>query len=256
MTRGVRCPFRKVGTRFTNSIGETVTILEDVDYKQVKFRFDSGTEGIVEYQHLKNLEFYDWMAPSVCGVGYLGAPIQRKGGTSKLLYSRWSAMLQRCYDDSDRNKTYEGAIVCDEWHNFQNFAKWIKSQRNGETKGWHLDKDVIVRNRGKLYSPETCICIPVEINSTVTSLGRKQGNCKSLGVWYDKKSNSYVAACAWDKIKHELGRYKTEAAAYLKYKETKEWVVKNLAEKYKSELDPRAYEALLKWELMSEGDIS
>jgi hypothetical protein len=182
MTRGVRCPMRKVGSRFTNRYGETVTVLEDVDYKYVKFRFDSGTEGIVEYQHLKNLEFYDWMAPRLFGVGFHGAQLNRKGiNNDKRIYSRWAAMLSRCYSDSEYNPTYEGAEVCKEWHNFQNFFKWVKSQKHGETKGWHLDKDLLCNGRGKLYSPDCCVMLPAEINTSLHTESRTDAGCKKLG---------------------------------------------------------------------------
>ena len=47
------------------------------------------------------------------------------------------------------------------------------------------------------------------------------------------------------KLKH-LGYFTTEIEAFNAYKQTKEAFVKEQANKYKSRIDPRAYEALMK----------
>ena len=41
-------------------------------------------------------------------------------------YNAWRNMLMRCYDEKNflKQPTYEDCTVCEEWHNFQNFAKW------------------------------------------------------------------------------------------------------------------------------------
>ena len=46
-----------------------------------------------------------------------------------------------------------------------------------------------------------------------------------------------------------LGNYKTELEAFNAYKAAKEAYLKELAEKWKSEIDPRAYDALINYQV-------
>ena len=69
-------------------------------------------------------------------------------------YVAWDAMLQRCYDDKlhKRHPSYKDCTVCEEWLNFQNFAKWFN---DNNIDGCQLDKDLLIKGN-KIYSPETC----------------------------------------------------------------------------------------------------
>lgn len=113
----------------------------------------------------------DRMMPKVYGVGYLGG-VKFKSSTNKgntKAYNAWRNMLGRCYDKKiqSKHKSYIGCIVCDEWHNFQNFAEWFYSNyRNG----MEVNKDII--GNGKVYSPSTCIFITPQENSEYASAKR------------------------------------------------------------------------------------
>ena len=64
---------------------------------------------------------------TVLGIGYVGiGKFSRKANLSS--YKMWYHMLERCYSKSyiETNSTYKDVVVCDEWHNFQNFAKWFE----------------------------------------------------------------------------------------------------------------------------------
>ena len=109
----------------------------------------------------------DYLAPSVCGVGYVGEGSFKpsiKGLDSKS-YKVWHCMLQRCYDESilGRYPTYKGCSVADEWHNFQNFAKWFE---DNYIEGYQLDKDSLVEGN-KIYSEDTCTFISPQANTEV-----------------------------------------------------------------------------------------
>ena len=57
-------------------------------------------------------------------------------------------MLRRCYDEKYHQKepTYIGCTVCDEWRYFLNFEKWYEDNWydiEGETMC--LDKDILVK---------------------------------------------------------------------------------------------------------------
>lgn len=248
----VKSPLRKCGTRFKNAQGDWATMIEDIDHKNVKILFDSGTTTTVAFSHLKDGEFKDWMKPTVCGFGYMGAP---RGKVCNVSYKRWAAMIQRCYSDksSDKSKlkSYRGVVVCDDWLNFSSFAKWYKSQRNYDKTDWHIDKDLLSGGKGKVYSPETCVLLPLEINLNIK---QRRVNQTKYGRGVVKYGCKYVARMARDGYKSDrlnevLGTFSTPQEAALCYKTHKESFVKELAERWKDELDTAAYSALLAWEV-------
>lgn len=109
----------------------------------------------------------DPMRPSVYGVGFMGdGPFKSSlAGKETRAYTAWHGMMERCYSESfqKENPCYSGCFVCDEWHNFQNFALFFYSNFPDDGKLYHLDKDTrFVEN--KEYSPEKCRIILAEIN--------------------------------------------------------------------------------------------
>ena len=106
----------------------------------------------------------DRLLPTVHGVGFIGdgSYKSRGEGVTAKQYQSWTDMLKRCYSMSElkRRPTYNGCSVCEEWHNFQNFAKWFD---DNYIEGCQLDKDVKVEGN-KIYSPSTCKFIPISAN--------------------------------------------------------------------------------------------
>ena len=95
----------------------------------------------------------DKMHKSIYGVGCIGDGCHK---TTSRHWARWRDMLQRCYDESLREKyrSLIGWSVCGEWLNFQNFAEWADSNV-GKNEGYRLT--VSKRNNDeKVYSPSTC----------------------------------------------------------------------------------------------------
>ena len=83
-------------------------------------------------------------------------------------------MLQRCYRNDERYKSYRGVEVAEEWHNYSNFLKWFNAQIYdssciGEWK-LQLDKDLLSEGGKKIYSPETCCFLPNSINSLLAKI--------------------------------------------------------------------------------------
>jgi hypothetical protein len=99
-------------------------------------------------------EIKDRMRRSVYGVGILGVG-EYKPSDNKKASQLWRGMIERCYSERSLrlHPTYIDVIVCDEWHNFQNFAKWFDKNY---VHGMHLDKDVLSKSGLKCYSPKTC----------------------------------------------------------------------------------------------------
>ena len=73
---------------------------------------------------------------SVVGIGFIGQGPYKPSTKyiSLKSYSTWVSMLQRCYSNItlERQPTYKGCVVVEEWHNFQNFAKWFEEKYNPE----------------------------------------------------------------------------------------------------------------------------
>ena len=187
------------------------------------------------------------MKPSVCGVGYLGCNLELKAsynGKKCPIYYAWVRMFERCYSKKFHriNPTYVGCTVSEE---FKDYSKWREWYDNYQYKhdGWHLDKDLLIKGN-KVYSESTCVFIPREINQVLVKRTASRGKYL-IGVTWCKTKKAFKAQVRKNKGKLEyLGYFNTEIEAHLAYKQAKESYLKELADKYKDLLDPRAYEAL------------
>ena len=159
-------------------------------------------------------------------------------------------MIQRSYDDDfkEREPTYKGCEVCTEWHNFQNFAEWFEDNYYkipGEVMS--LDKDVLVKGN-KIYSPETCMFVPQDINILFTKCDNSRGDYP-IGVSYHKQKGKYISRCnVCNKLKH-LGYFDNPEEAFNAYKTAKEKYIKEVADKYKEYIPQKLYEAMYNYEV-------
>ena len=70
-----------------------------------------------------------------------------------------------------------------------------------------------------------------------------------VGVYYDASRSKFQAYIrVYGKRKH-LGRFDTPEEAFLAYKQAKEAYIKEVANKWKDQIDIRVYEALMKYEV-------
>ena len=187
------------------------------------------------------------MKPTVYSVGYLGGNLDLKSthnGKICKIYNIWSGMIRRCYSEKTHKQkpTYIGCYVSDE---FKDYSKWREWYDNYQYKqdGWHLDKDLLVKGN-KVYSENTCVFLPQEINKVLTKRTASRGKYL-VGVYFNKPYKKFESqVCLGVGNQQSLGYYDNEYDAYLAYKQAKESYLKELADKYKDLLDPRAYEAL------------
>lgn len=107
--------------------------------------------------------------PSVYGLGFIGEGKYRASvkGVMTPQYRRWINMMERCYSPlyHKRHPTYKDCSVCDEWLNFQNFAKWFDENKPKDNLKYHLDKDLKFSGN-KIYSPEFCSFVSPNENIT------------------------------------------------------------------------------------------
>lgn len=247
----------RVGEQRRNNHGSLMTIVKYENNKNITIQFENGY--LLEnknYNDFKNGKIqypYDKVA---YGVGYIGEGeytvfIDKK---HTLAYKYWYGMLMRCYDKElhEKEPTYKGCIVCEEWLNFQNFAKWFdENYYEVDGQRMQLDKDIL--NKGnKLYSPETCVFVPQRINNLFTKNNKKRGTYP-IGVTFEDRRNKFKSSCCiyvnnktYNKF---LGRFNTPEEAFYRYKEFKEQYIKEVADQYKELIPQTLYEAMYKYKV-------
>ena len=199
------------------------------------------------------------------GIGYIGDGKYKSRDENKKktkAYNTWSHMLRRCYDPYYLNEhpPYRDCIVCEEWHNFQNFAKWFyENYYECNDEQMQLDKDILIKGN-KIYSPNTCILVPKRINSLFTKSDALRGEYP-IGVYYKiKKVKQYeyhyleVRCSVIENGKKKGKVLKTlplnkPFQAFSIYKQFKEKYIKQIADEYKELIPQKLYEALYKWEV-------
>lgn len=225
-------------------------ILSITGQQNITIKFlNTGT--IVYEQRARSLisgNIKDYYAPHVCKVGYLGVG-QYKTNTHPTIANLWYQMMERCYTDKHSKHGgfwYSDVTVCDEWHNFQNFAAWCEKQHKED--GWHLDKDL--RKPGnKLYSPDSCCMIPQELNHLLNKNKGQRGEYP-IGVTTRTDGRTFRAVVSNPEGKaFSFYGFKTVESAFEKYKTVKSAVIKQQAEKWKDKLPPDVYFNLVNYEI-------
>ena len=165
-------------------------------------------------------------------------------------YNAWKRMLERCTDSYPiKNPAYRGCSPSENFKSYTFFYEWCNKQigfrridENG--RSWQLDKDLLVKGN-KIYSEDTCVFVPQRINKLLGKSDKRRGEYP-VGVCWAKDRNRFRAECNYNnKTQKQLGSYDTVEEAFLAYKTFKEALIKQVANEYKDQLDPRAYEALV-----------
>ena len=237
----------KVGDTFITNQGCTVTVFEYCGSLRVGYQFNDEHQhkAYTTTQNLKKGQVKNPYLPVVCGVGYFGVGKYESVINSKHTdeYRAWRDMLRRCYDDYSlsRRPTYKDCYVCDEWHNFQNFAEWYTNQEY-YGKGYHLDKDLLI-DGNKVYSPSTCVLAPQELNALLaTWLAEKT---IPTGVSFDKKTGKYLAYVTLNKKRKYLGYFSSINEARDIYLAEKLITIKAAALNWKDRIDDKLFNALM-----------
>lgn len=159
------------------------------------------------------------------------------------LYNQWFDMYQRC--TSERSKrlrpTYKDVVLHPDWYSYDNYCEWAKVQKGFEEiddQGhmFQLDKDIL---GGTIYSPDTCLFIPKEVNTFLVRFS------ESTGVSVTKHGKFRV--CVYDvdlKTTRHIACFNTFEEAFLCYRTIKRERAEFLRNKWKDKIDVRAYEAL------------
>ena len=228
----------------TNNSGNCV-VVNYTNYDDVTVKFvETGYETKTRMGNLKLGKVKDYLHPSIYGKGILGEGFKQSDSQS-YSFQLWKNMLKRCYSEVSFKKSpsYEQCLTSETFNHYQQFKTWCNQQLGFGNTGWELDKDILVKGN-KVYSEDTCCFVPKEINLLLVKHDKGRGNY-SLGVDYHKSRKQFRARCS---DKH-LGWFNTEIEAFNAYKTAKEDYIKSLANKWKDRIDPRVYEALMKYEV-------
>ena len=244
------------GDVFSTKEGYLVTVVEYFHAKKILVEFNDSrkTQIYVEAVQLRRGTLSNPNHPKTLGVGFMGIGpyVAKRAGKMTKEYTLWFHMLQRSTDEGRKSssvpKAYHDKSTDPQWHNFQEFAEWCQWQVGFKNSGWELDKDLLVKHN-KVYSPDTCVFLPNEVNCFLIRRESVRGD-NPIGVHYFRRDGYYLAQGSFGGAATErIGEFKTSTEAFLAYKERKEWYANILAEKYKGQIDERAYISLLNFEV-------
>lgn len=242
----------RTGEKHTTKQGYTIEIIEYISYRNCTIKFDNGV--ILKnrrYGRISEGSVDNPYHPTVSGVGYIGeGKYNCKDLYGKLTkeYNTWIGILERCYSKKFAltHPSYKGCTCITEWYNFQVFAEWFDQNFNSECmQKWALDKDILVKNN-KIYSPETCVFVPKEINSIFKSSKSYRGNYP-IGVL--KCYNKYRTGLNRGNKHEHLGTFETIEEAFQAYKTAKEAYIKEVADLWKNKISDKVYQALVNYQV-------
>jgi hypothetical protein len=213
-------------------------------------KYNTAQDVIIEFQDehriQKSIYYNDFLTgkaknpydKSIYGEGFLGenAPTEQNNNKIKE-YSIWTDILRRCYSDKYKYTfiAYKNCTVSEEWKNYSNFYKWYKENLYKCTDELEVDKDILSIGK-KIYSKETCLLIPREINRFCEA--SKMGGC------YLTINNRWSARLHHKSEHIHIGNFKTFEEAEIEFLKRKNKIYQELVEKYREELPSGVYNKL------------
>lgn len=232
--------------------GQKITIVKYISKRKIIVEFEDGTQIFSRYAEFKDGCITNPNIPLIQGIGYIGIGEYNSYHQS---YEKWVKMFNRCYNENNRMNapTYKDVSICEEWHNYQNFAKWYDN--NLWDKNFTvLDKDILIKGN-KLYSPDTCCLVNQRLNSLFVKNTSNRGECP-IGVHPRKDNGRFYARCnTTTNGKHTpvcLGNYSSPEEAFNAYKKFKESYIKQVADEYKNKypnFPQKLYDAMYNYEV-------
>lgn len=222
-------------------VGETKFTIEFID--EHRYSYDVNKEKILTNRVVNPY------GPSVYNRGFRGVGPHQSclpSGKQNPLYTKWTAMLKRCYSETCRHEypSYTHVEVCEEWLNFQEFANWCVNDGKYMT-GHELDKDLL-SGESKIYSPETCCFIPSEINSTIIVPFKPTSKLEPRGISLTPYGKYKVSTVKNGITTHRGNFDDLDTAIEVYVKNTKE-KIHELANKYKSQITEEVYNRLMNY---------
>ena len=183
----------------------------------------------------------DYVVQKYETIGYVNGKRKQKLIWICPFYKTWTNMLKRCYSvkTQERQPTYKGCSVSDEWLTFSMFKNWMEKQ---DWQDNQLDKDLLFEGN-KVYGSDTCVFVSGMVNGFTTDSGATRGEW-SIGVYWNKGTNKFKSQCRnpFTKKTEYLGLFTCEQEAHQAWLKRKLELAKELAA---IQTDPRIAEALI-----------
>ena len=191
----------------------------------------------------------------MCGIGFNGRKYPTYiNDTIAEEYEAWRGMLRRCTKEYwVKFPTYIGTTCSENFKNYSFFYEWCQEQigflkKDENNRYWCLDKDIL-SNGNKVYSEDVCAFVPERMNLLLVKCDSSRGECP-IGVYWCKNRKKFRSKCNNGSGKQKcLGYFNTPQEAFQAYKTFKEQLIKQVANEYRAQLDPRAYQALMSYEV-------
>lgn len=239
----------RTGEERYNNAGDLMKIIlyENTTHVLIEFQDEYKYQVMVGYGNFTKGTIKNPYHKMLYGKGYIGVgdyrPTQNRKATA--VYDAWRKMFDRCYS-KNQEPTYADCTVCEEWYNFQNFAKWYEENYwEEEQYSLQVDKDWLVFHN-TVYSPKTCSLVPSIINLCLMRPNKNnQGLPRNIQL---TASGKYKPQLSKYGKQVELGTYENLIDAMKVYKNAKIEYVKELALKYRQYITPQLYEAMMNFE--------
>ena len=249
-----------------NKMGDVMKIIEYNGYDDIYVKFMDGNNCIV---HTQYINFLNGVVKNYNKIthgfkGYLGQgeykSEHRENGkrVHHKSYSIWSGMHDRAGNFDGRHPSYKDVYVCDEWCNYQNFAKWYEERDivNIKNDFMCIDKDLL-HPSSRVYSPDTCCLIPNRINEIFKDYDNYSKNNHGLPIGVMFRNEKDRKSVGFKVIKRELNHkgatiytsktFNNVPDAFKYYKMNKEKYIQDLAIYYKPILDDNVFKALMSY---------
>ena len=249
MTTGYR-----LGEERRNRSGDLMKIIKYNDYEHIVVEFQDEHKYQVEndYGNFKKGNIKNPYRPVLYGRGYIGVGKYDSYATRKQ-YDTWRKMFDRCYSHR-HDDHYKGCEVCEEWWNFQNFAKWYDEHYWEDPKyPMQVDKDWKVIGN-KIYSPNTCEIVPSIINSCTSRHDKTLTNDAPPNIEHTPSGKYRPRFSRYGK-KVGLGTFARVSDAMKVYKDAKVAYIQELAEKYKEHISEQLYEQMMNYKQRFEHEV-
>lgn len=232
-----------------------------IEYKDannivVEFLDDFHSKVKTTWRYFQNGLVNNPFDKTVQNFGFIGnQEIRDSDGTLSSEYRTWFNMIHRCMMKNTRSKdlSYDGCSICEEWQSFEEFRKWIRAEPNFEK--WKelddkaLDKDILIKGN-KIYSPDTCVLVPQNINIMFTKRERDRG-IYPIGVSYHRRGKYFSSSCSnpFSKKLEHLGCFNNPYDAFIAYKNRKEHLIKEMAmiAYNNGTISKKCYDAMVKY---------
>lgn len=176
-------------------------------------------------------------------------------------YMVYNGIFNRCYrtKESGARECYENAYMYEGWLKDPDlFAEWYEyNYYDCDGESMAVDKDLLFPGN-KEYSPYKCCILPQTLNTMLSNCKKHRGNKwrrvnmdLPLGVRYDERLKMYhgqIKLFGFDEIIN-LSYWDTPEEAFKEYKRHKQADILIMADRYKSKIPRKIYDALLRVEV-------